>query len=176
MSHLWHDIDGQWTAMPFEAVDRVAFDGRTWRPTDALVGDPPPVAALLRAGGAGPDTPWLLVAVPGASPAVRVNGQRPTLGVHVLGDRDELSAGAGCWFFSTETLPRIELFAGPDATSCPRCKIAIEPGQPVVRCAGCRVVFHQFEERPCWLYGETCPLCERPTALDQGYLWTPAEL
>lgn len=176
MAHLWHEHEGQWTAMSIEAVDQVGFDGSRWHPTDAAVTDAPLVAALVRAAGSGPEASWVLVAAPGAAPGLQVNGQALALGLRVLRDRDELSADGASWFFSTETLPRIEPFPGPDGAACPRCKIAIDPGQSVVRCVGCRVVYHQSEERPCWLYGETCALCGRPTALDRGYAWTPAEL
>jgi hypothetical protein len=176
MAHLWHEHDGQWTAMSMEDVDQVGFDGCRWLPTDATLTDSGLVAALVRATGSGPDAPWVLVAATAAGPGVQVNGQPLALGLRVLRDRDELSAGGASWFFSTETLPTIVPFPGPAGAACPRCKIGIDPGQPVVRCVGCRVVYHQSEERPCWLYGEACALCGRPTALDQGYAWTPAEL
>jgi hypothetical protein len=156
MAHLWLFEDGP-------------ADAGGWSPRP-LEGDSLAVApALLLDAAEG----WVVV----GPPAVSVNGSRLDLGIRVLRDRDELRAGGGRVFFSTETLAVVVPFPGAGKpTFCPRCKLEIALGSPVVRCPGCGVYHHQSEEFPCWVYAPRCALCDHPTALDAGYRWVPEDL
>ena len=133
---------------------------------------------LLRRGGG---EQWVLLA--GNRSGVRVNGVPLLLGMHVLGDHDEIfvptPAEPRRFYFSTERLARVEPFPAADgAATCPRCKQPIEQGDPAVRCpsSSCGVWHHQSEKWPCWTYSDRCALCPTSTALDSGYRWTPEEL
>ena len=159
MAHLW-----------LLEKDPMEATARAWSPRplegDALAVPP---ARLLRAADEG----WVVV----GPPAVSVNGSPLDTGIRVLRDRDELRAGSGRVFFSTESLAVVApLPVTGKTTFCPRCKLEIAPGSPAVRCPGCGVYHHQSEEFPCWTYSVTCALCDYPTALDAGYRWVPEEL
>jgi hypothetical protein len=124
----------------------------------------------------GPDgTAWTLVAA--RSVPVHVGGRPLSLGLRVLADRDEIRVeGAGTVFFSTEVLPRVEPFPIRDRQLfCGRCKDPLVPEKPAVRCPDCGVWHHQCERRGCWTYAEKCAMCDRATALDQGFRWTPED-
>jgi len=174
MAHLWVEDTGSWSIVPV-AGDLVALDGGGWTPLVVQRPTAAPEIAVVRAQGEGPPQ-WVLVASSDARRRVRVNGEPLLLDIRVLADRDEIAVDRATCFFSTETLPRVNPFEGPGPVTCPRCKTAIRPGEPSVECPGCRTRYHQHDSRPCWLYAHTCALCGRPSALDQPYAWTPAEL
>lgn len=115
----------------------------------------------------------------GAGRRVRVNGRTLPFGLRILTHGDEiLLCGAARCVFSEEELPGVKPFPGvaTDAVAhCARCKMEIAVGAPAVKCpgAGCGVWVHQEPGRECWTYSESCPLCNRPTALDGGYSWVP---
>jgi hypothetical protein len=92
-----------------------------------------------------------------------------------LGDFLNPAQGAPV-FFSTEEAACIETFTGTGSVTCPRCRTAIVPGQPVVRCPDCGVVHHEVADRNCWTYAKTCALCAQLTALDTGLRWSPEAL
>ena len=115
---------------------------------------------------------WVLLA--GRSARIRINGEPLSLGCRVLQDRDELVSGRERSYYSTERLLRAEPF--PDAEAavfCARCKLRITPGTLAVRCQ-CGTWCHEMEDRRCWSYAATCPLCPQPTDADAGYNWEPA--
>lgn len=128
-------------------------------------------ASIVRVALA-PCEEWALVAPPGA---VSVNGEPLALGLRVLRDKDEVSAGAAQIFYSSERLAVTEPFAGAAAVVCPRCKQSVNPGDASVRCPGCGVVCHESEEYPCFTYTESCPLCSRASALNE-FAWTPEDV
>jgi hypothetical protein len=131
---------------------------------------------------------WLFLLPSGAS--AFVNGQRLSLGMRVLRDRDEILLPATLpadgtdaepqrIFFSTERLAIVEPFAGAARpVICSRCKQIIEVGQLAVRCPNgrCGLWHHESAEQPCWTYAEKCSNCDQATALDAGYRWTPEQL
>jgi hypothetical protein len=119
---------------------------------------------------------WILKC--SATAPVRVNGQPVYLGTRTLKDRDEIVlAGTSRFYFSTEELARVEPFPGAaQPVFCTRCKEQIAKDTLAVRCPACGQWCHQTDEKPCWPYGPSCPLCDQPTALDAGYRWTPEEL
>lgn len=175
MAHLWTlgDDTHEWKPTPL-AGDEVALVTGPVRPAD----DAPPVVAaqaqvLLRCLAAPPNT-WALLT---DHPRVRVNGAAVPLGLTVLEDRDELRLpGLAAWF-STETQAHVEPF--PESTTrgfCPRCKQAIPPGSPAVRCPSCGLWHHASDDLPCWTYAPTCSACAQETALDAGFRWTPEDL
>jgi hypothetical protein len=131
---------------------------------------------LLNAGAEG-QTGVLLV---GQGARLWVNGRLVAMGMHVLQDRDELRVyGMTTLFFSTERLACVESFPGGEPrTCCPRCKLEIEEGCPVVRCPTCKIFYHQdlANDFSCFTYSERCALCDQVTDLDAGYRWTPEEL
>jgi hypothetical protein len=126
----------------------------------------------LRRSAAEPDI-WVVV---GAA-SLRVNGEPLDAGIRVLRDRDELRAGSRRAFFSAESPVELVAFPAPDrAVLCPRCKLEIPPASPAVRCPQCRVWHHQSDDLPCWTYDRHCATCDRPSALDAGFRWTPEGL
>jgi len=123
-----------------------------------------------------PGAGWLLMVPPGSS--AKVNGRAPLFGVHVLQDKDEIwfmNGDVGCRvFFSTENPAHVEPFPSMDhAFFCPRCKQKITEGSPSVKCPRCDIWHHQSDDLPCWTYGHHCGVCDQPTDLDSGDLWTP---
>jgi hypothetical protein len=88
----------------------------------------------------GSDGTWVLVWRPGD--VVRVSGVPLQGGIHVLRDRDEISVnGQKPMFFSTEKLPRIDVFVETGKPEhCPRCNSLIEPGMKIVSCPDCGVI------------------------------------
>ena len=159
MAHVWvREGDpreaAEWSPLPLEGESLAVSAARLVRTTDA--------------GGG-----WVVV----GPCSVSVNGSRLDTGIRVLRDRDELRAAGGRMFFSSESLAVVVPFPDPGKTTfCPRCKLAIAPGSPAVRCPQCGVWHHQSEELPCWVYSVSCSLCDHPTALDAGYRWVPGEL
>jgi hypothetical protein len=144
-----------------------------WSPV-ALIGDALDVSPgmLLRRASVEPEV-WVLV----SSSAVHVNGARLSAGIRILCDRDELRAGGHRSFFSTESLAKIVPFPGADRpVFCARCKLEIAAGTPAVRCPRCTVWHHQTEQLPCWTYSPQCAICDQPSALDAGFVWSPEEL
>ena len=119
---------------------------------------------------------WILLS--GRGRMVWINGFPLAGGIRVLDDRDEIRIDeVGTLFFSTEVRARIELFPGGDGpVHCARCKIAIEPGTPVVRCPQCEIYFHESEEFPCWRYSVSCAMCDQNTDLEAGFRFTPEDL
>jgi hypothetical protein len=168
MAHLWvqvlrgehagHSTSGEWSVMPL--------------PDGAFVLG---AALLLRSRGADGES-WLVMTAKGAG--VRLNGVRLLTGFRVLADRDELCIdGVGRAFFSTERLATVAPFPGAERpVRCARCRSVLDPGKPSVRCPSCGALTHQTEDRPCWVYGEHCPQCSQPTALDFGFCWSPEGL
>jgi hypothetical protein len=119
---------------------------------------------------------WIAIVPAGLQ--ITHNGQPVAAGLRVLAHGDALAAANGApVFFSTEETAFIEAFAGTEPVSCPRCKLEIVPGQPVVRCPDCGVFHHELaDDRNCWTYASTCALCPRPTALDATLRWSPESL
>jgi hypothetical protein len=117
----------------------------------------------------------------GGGCGVRINGLSLELGIRVLRSRDEifLIRPRRRFFFSAEGLPRVERFPHDlRAASCPRCRHLIHPGSLAVRCPNeeCGVWHHQSADCPCWTEGERCAMCETPTGLRAGFLWSPQDL
>ena len=171
MPHLWHipEASDRWHVAPLDA-------GRVFLPllrAEPAVNANRPVATIRRVPGAGADPErWVLIAERGSG--VTVNGVQLALGVRVLRDRDEIMHQSARWFFSAERLARVEAFPGAaGSVFCARCRQAVEPGSPTVRCPGCGTWYHQSESLGCWVYGEKCALCVQATALDAGFRWEP---
>lgn len=193
MAQLWmkdrQSAPGAWVAVPLTGAS-LALNGVSLSPRAAPAADgeatPIPSVRLLAIEEAeGQPHQWALLADRGAE--LHVNGLRLPAALAVLRDRDQIRAVDGATvFFSTETLPVMEPFAGADhAVICPRCKQPISKGDPAVRCPGCGIWHHQSEEKPCWLGyvadGEgfnSCALCDYSVALfpDADFRWTPEEL
>jgi hypothetical protein len=177
MAHLWvKDGSKQWAVLPLVArayaltgnipePAPVPQDARAWETSAILIG-----ADTAR------DDTWVLIA--GRDMEVRVNGAPVRTGIHVLVDRDEIRiSDAAAFFFSTEKLAAIKEYPSTGSPAyCPRCKQALEEGQPSVRCPQCGIFYHQSENLPCWTYSETCVLCPQSTDMSAGYRWTPEEL
>ena len=164
MPHLWITQNENWQPAPLNG-EPVALLAAGPRP---LALEAPAAVRLCVAGG-----DWLVLAPPGE---VVVNGAPLLAGARLLRDRDELALGDGSrFFFSTERLAAVEIFPGPQAVFCARCRLPIEPGTPAVRCPSCRLWMHQNDEFGCWVYAPTC-VCPQATDLDAGFTWTPDEL
>lgn len=177
MAHLWLKNESeQWAVLPLEA-DAFLMTTNPPRPMSSARATDESVSkvVLLCDRREGKDS-WVLIS--NQERDVRVNGVSLTLGVRVLRDRDEIFVeGVGHLYFSTESLARVEFFAGVrQALYCPRCKQEVKGETEAVKCPQCGVWYHQSEELPCWAYSETCALCPQLTDLDAGYRWTPEGL
>lgn len=164
MAHLWLPTEGDWIVFPVNGTE-VSPPGQE----DVRV-VPAPVEG---------EDQWVVLARPTPQTAgVYVNGWPLHSGLTILRDRDEIRVGEqDAWFFSTECLARVEALPRCDpAPVCPRCKQSIETGSPAVRCPQCDVWYHETVALPCWSYAKTCALCDQPTDLEAGYLWTPEKL
>lgn len=157
MTHLWIPNETGWDLFPIEGLPATP-------PFDETV-------SVVAAG----DDGWALL-----SPSTRlfVNGITVPTGLVLLRDRDEIRIGAGeASFFSTERLATTEPLPALDPPpGCPRCKQAVAPSTPAVRCPGCDLWHHQCEDLPCWRYAETCALCDYSTDPDTGYRFHPEAL
>jgi hypothetical protein len=172
MAHLWaRSESGDWEA--------VKLEGEVF----ALVPAPQPVARPERGAAvlcgrsvAGTREAWVLLSSPSVD--LRLNGAPLQTGIRLLKDRDAIQLSDGFpTYFSSERLAEVELFPGsPEPVYCPRCKTEIEAGTPAVRCPGCDSRHHQSESFGCWLYADRCALCDQPTALDEGFRWSPEDL
>ncbi len=151
MAVLWKKLErGEWEA---EELNGAAVE----------VGDG---VVIARAG-----VERVLIAEAGA--LVWVNGERVGLGIRVLRDRDAIAVGVGGkFFFSSESLARVERFSETRGVICARCKGEICGGD-VVRCPKCGAIHHQTGEFSCWTYAERCAVCEQGTGLDGVFGWTP---
>ena len=177
MAHLWiKNGSDEWAVLPLEAD---AFSLATNPPRlagDATDGGGDASGVVLMRGRQGDEAFWVLIS--GGAREVWVNGVALALGVRAVADRDEISVGrVGTFYFSTESLARVEEFPGAaQALYCPRCKLAVERATPSVKCPQCGVWYHQSEELPCWAYAETCALCPQTTDAGAGFRWTPEGL
>jgi hypothetical protein len=176
MAHLWvKNETEQWAVLPLEEAV-FTLTARPPHPIGSLLWENNVLANVLLLRTAGAETSWVLIA--GSGTGVSVNGMPIATGIRVVADRDEIRVpGAGSFYFSTETLARVEEFpASEQALFCPRCKQEIEHAAKAVRCPGCGVWHHQTEELNCWTYSDVCALCAHPTELNGSFRWTPEEL
>ena len=179
MAHLWKPNEaGCWMAIPLDDAPASVAAAPEQRlhvgGDDAFAADG---VSLKRFAGS-PEA-WAVLCPP--SSALRVNGEPVPLGLAVLTDRDELRVAGHLarFFFSSETIAHVESFPEDRNRSfcCPRCKLAIEPGSPVVRCPGCGLFHHSSDEMPCWGYASTCAGgCGQDTSSNAGFRWTPEDL
>lgn len=181
MPYLFHKQQGRWIGEPMPALPAQLFLAPLRVVPAAQAADEGSGASAIlmhtpmHTRGSAQAGHWVMLVAPGQ--AVLHNGQPVSAGLRVLDHRDSLGlAGKPCVFFSTEEAPRVETFTGADPVTCPRCRDAIAPGQPAVKCPGCGVLHHENGERNCWTYATTCALCAQPTALDAGLQWTPEAL
>ena len=178
MAHLWiPDAVTRWALLPLEGR-YFALSQRAQCPVRRLAGAHAEEGEVLlgKYQRVGDPESWVIKTQREAS--VSINGRPVYLGLRVLRDRDEIVLGGNVrLFFSTETELHVEPFPGAEhAVFCARCKQEITKGTPAVQCPGCGTWCEQTEEKPCWTYGPTCPMCDQPTALDSGFRWTPEEL
>lgn len=171
MAHLFvYSPDASWEA-------RLLSDACTWLSergrvdSSALLAEPS-APQIHHAAGAGADR-WFLLA--SCESRVRVNGTPLIAGIRALHDRDQITMGvATSFYFSTESLARVEPFVGGGApTYCPRCKQTVVDGCASVRCPQCAVVHHESVDLGCWSYAGQCALCDQVTDLSSGFRWTP---
>lgn len=178
MAHLWiADPVGEWCVCPL-SPPRVEFGSVRVDPVEGPIdeaGARVTAGALLHTPEPDPGA-WLLIA-PLHEP-IAVNGLPLIGGVRLLDDRDEirLPDGWSCFFSDEEPARMDPMPAAEKPMNCPRCRQAIAPGSPAVRCPSCGIWHHQQEGLECWTYSAACALCPQPTALNGGYRWTPAEL
>lgn len=174
MAHLWY-VDRQssvWSSLPLEAgVVEVGPD--LFSPLRRRGGEP---EALLLRSQTGAGEHWLLMNL--TLRPLAINGERLANGIRILTDKDEIRlADVGRVFFSSERLPRLELFAGSERPLfCPRCRDPLVVSRPIVRCA-CSVAYHFDAERDrrCFDYGP-CTVCNAPTELSETFRWQPGAL
>lgn len=176
MAHLWmQEETGEWVVVPLES-DSIVLTGVPPRRLEApLTADEMRGKAVISPFDEEGMSRWALV---DHGESVRVNGHPPAAGLRILEDRDEIRTAAGATsFFSTETRARVEPFPGADRpVHCPRCKLAIEPDTPAVKCPNCSIWHHESARYKCWTYAERCALCDQETALDASFRFTPEDL
>jgi hypothetical protein len=176
MAHLWvRDETESWAVLPLEH-DAFSLNAELPRPIVRRLseGEAMSEVLLIRTDTAQANL-WVLIA--NAKAGVSVNGIPLATGIRVVSDRDQIRVrGAREFYFSTETLARIEPFSGGEQTIfCPRCKQEIETTMSAVKCPACGVWHHQTDELNCWTYAEVCALCAQATDLSTGFRWTPEE-
>jgi len=176
MAHLWvRDETESWAVLPLEH-DAFSLHGESPQPIARRLGEGEGLSeVLLIRTDSGQAHSWVLIA--NATAGVSVNGIPLVAGIRVVSDRDQIRMqGAREFYFSTETLARIDEFSGGEqAIFCPRCKQEIESGTSAVKCPACGVWHHETGELNCWTYAEVCALCAQPTDLSSGFRWTPEE-
>jgi len=184
LRHMY-DSDGKpgWTVFPLEGMTTARLcccNGKLNVEAVDAAGAQPGSITLVQCQHGGHDV-WALLA---DTHAVRVNGDALLLGIHLLGDRDEIRLPGGeRVFYSTERAARLETM--PDLgrlIECPCCLTEIRPGDPAARCPHCGLWYHQMPEDterplPCYETAPNCKSCRQPLpALDGNYAWTPEEL
>ena len=179
MAQIWQQTNSQgWAPTTIDGVVVFALTPAPEPPGGQDIRQPEPGQAFLRRStGRNPrEATWVLFTP--VSVAVSVNGCPMLLGIRVLQDKDEIVvAGGRRFFFSNECLATIEPFPGAgQVVFCARCKQEIAKSASAVRCPGCGIWCHESDELRCWTYATACPLCDKSTALDAGYSWTPEEL
>jgi hypothetical protein len=116
---------------------------------------------------------WALICRPFAC---RLNGAPLAEGIRCLAHRDELvlPQSGSRLLFSNEVVATVAAHVG-DPVLCPRCRVEIMAGGPIVVCPHCLVEHHQdvAASRLCWTYSEQCAVCSGPTSLDAGFTWPP---
>ena len=177
MAHIWQMDKTAWVRHPLTGNYFALGAGPVSPVQPAATLPASDAAAALGCYESGEQTEhWILFSKEerGAS----VNGQPLLAGITVLRDRDEILLGGRTrLYFSTEELAKVEPFPGSDGpVFCSRCRQPVQPGTPAVLCPCCGHWCEQSETKPCWTYGPTCPLCEQPTAFDNGLRWTPETL
>ena len=170
-----------WAAVELDAgVGAYALTGDPEQPV-RTIGDLAAVdwqrSVCLLHHAAGQKERWVLLA--GRSVPLSLNGLSQDC-IRVLRDRDKLRLRDADMRFSSEVPLRVVPM--PDlgrAIQCARCGQPVEAGTDSVRCA-CGAYFHQQADTlPCYAFPtETgtaaCPLCGRPTTLEDGGLrWVP---
>jgi hypothetical protein len=141
------------------------------RPSVERCSRPEPGDVILHHAAPG----WVLVGPPAVC---RINGERVATGMKRLEHKDEIVIGASqtTLLYSSEAIATITAHvSGSDPAVCPRCRLPIDDGAPVVACPSCRVAHHQDETNalPCWTYSDKCAICGHSTALNTGYTWPP---
>ena len=172
---MWvKDISDEWTVIQLDG-DAYALSGGPLDPVHWRVRTDNGHAYIIRHKSSEKEV-WLTLTTP-RDRRLRINGMRPSLGIRVLRDRDEIRVDGERLFFSSERLAAPEPFPGADqAIMCPRCKQEIIDNSTAIKCPQCGVWHHQSEEFPCWTYSERCALCDQSSSLDSGYRWTPEGL
>ena len=117
---------------------------------------------------------------------VLVNGETVPGSIRILRHQDEIVVGGHRYFYSGQSLPRVEVYHGQAdrPLRCPVCRQDIEDGQPTVRCPGngCGRIYHEITGedgapiKPCWTYNQHCAVCNHPTSLSPDAAWTPGIL
>lgn len=132
--------------------------------------------------------------------AIVINGESIIGGLRILQHRDEILVGRRRMYFSFESTPIVTVYAPPSdepRVRCPVCRSALERGQVVVSCPGCRRMYHHAvtagpddtapaptavprsagpaASKACWTYYETCKFCGHGTSLTGGNAWRPEE-
>ena len=177
MAHLWVKNDaGRWAVLPLEGDAFVLSTNPPSPLSEISCAREALSRVVLLCRKRAEELTWILVS--GQKSEARINGSRLTLGVQTITDRDEIRVeGIGTFYFSTESLAKIEPFPGSaESLYCPRCKQAVLSGNAAVKCPQCRTWYHQEDDLPCWSYAETCSLCPQVTDFNAGFRWTPEEL
>lgn len=179
------DSEGKpgWAILSLDGITAAQLERRdgklNLKPLDAATGAEGAIT-LLQCARAGQEGWALLTDVD----AVRINGDAPLLGIHLLADRDEIRLPGGeRVFYSTERATRTENMPDLGRTiECPVCLLEIRPGDPAARCSHCGVWYHQMpddreRELPCYTTASNCRSCRQPLPdLAGGFAWTPEEL
>jgi hypothetical protein len=119
---------------------------------------------------------WYLLASSNA--AVSINTVVVRNGIRVLHDKDLIRWGDQQFYFTTDGPLLPAPFPGSGAPClCPRCKTEILPGRLAIHCH-CGIWVHEDASiaKPCFSYGETCPVCSQRTDQAAAFSFNPQEL
>ena len=173
MPTVFRRLDDQWKPESLSSVESVlVFEPLSAAASSTVSAKLPQSCVITRAGASGS---WVLLGRPDQH--LVHNGATCLAGMRVLEHQDCIALeGFETVYFSTEEELRIEPFTASAEASCPRCRRAILPGDPAVKCPSCGVFHHEMADSNCWTYAPTCALCQRQTQLDAGLQWSPAAL
>jgi hypothetical protein len=179
VAHLWiQDSKGEWVAMTLNGGVMTLTKDDVYPASIGQNEKTVQGSVFIKSWQHVEEKIWLVMA--GRGTRVWVNGRLLQTGIRVLQDRDDVRVHDQLSvFFSAEQLARVRPYTpGAASVFCPRCKQPLVDGTPSVQCPQCGVWEHQDDDHDlgCWMYSETCAVCDQPTDLHSGFRWTPERL
>ena len=170
MPHWFYQQNDAWE--PYSLDQAVYWLNDKLEPASAVDGEHGQ-RLLIHRVDRGRGVAWVLM---GRGDDLLVNGVRLAGGVRVLQHKDHVLLGQAEACYSAESVVRVETYQDNEKIFCPRCKLEVTPGQRIVTCPGCELVYHEDEEAglTCFTFAETC-VNGHSTRLDGVLRWQPSQ-